>query len=151
MLSLWLQRGMLWVSEQRLVDQANTIRRNSWMTELEIEELERKVTGSDSVKVEEGRGVEALPDHLGEDVRNVLLEMGAEEQADSLDEEEVAIVIEIAEVIERGRDDSLSALRNVLKKTLLEETSKVNKVLVSLKHIVLQRLMNCSMQELLLS
>ena len=37
MLSLWLQKGMSWVSEQRLVDQANTICRNSWMTELEIE------------------------------------------------------------------------------------------------------------------
>ena len=59
------------------------------MTELEIEELERKVTGSDSVIVEEARSVEALPDHVGEDVRNVLPEMGAEEQANSLDEEEV--------------------------------------------------------------
>ena len=87
MLSLWLQKGMFWVSEQRLVDQANTIRRNSWMTELEIEELERKVTGNDSVIVEEARSVEALPDHVGEDVRNILPEMGAEEQADSLDEE----------------------------------------------------------------
>ena len=38
-LSLWLQKGMFWVSEQRLVDQANTIRRNSSMTELEMEEL----------------------------------------------------------------------------------------------------------------
>ena len=46
MLSLW-QR-----SEQRLVDQENAIGRNSWMTELEIEELERKVTGSNSVIVE---------------------------------------------------------------------------------------------------
>ena len=71
---------------------------NSWMTELEIEKLERKVTGSDSVIV--ARSVEALPDQVGEDVRNVLPEMGAEEQADSLDEEEVAIVMEIAEVIE---------------------------------------------------
>ena len=53
------------------------------MTELEIEKLERKVTGSDSVIVEEARSVEALPDQVGEDVRNVLLEMGAEEQADS--------------------------------------------------------------------
>ena len=57
MLSLWLQKGMFWVSEQRLVDQANTIRRNSWMTELEIEELERKVTGSDSVIAAETRSV----------------------------------------------------------------------------------------------
>ena len=113
---------MFWVSEQRLVDQANTIRRNSWMTELEIEELERKVTGSDSVIVEEARSVEALPDQVGEDGRNVLLEMGAKEQADSLDEEEVAIVIEIAEVIQRGRKNKLPALRNVPKKKLLEET-----------------------------
>ena len=40
------------------------------MTELEIEELERKVTGSNSVKVEEPRSVEAFPGHVGEDVRN---------------------------------------------------------------------------------
>ena len=92
MLSLWLQKGMFWVSEQRLVDQANTIRRNSWMTELETEQLERKVTGSDSVIVEEERNIEALPGHV-EDVRNVLPEMVAEEQTDSLDEEEVAIVM----------------------------------------------------------
>ena len=120
---------MFWVSEQRLVDQANTICRNSWMTELEKKELERKVTVSDSVIVEEARSVEVLPDHVGEDVRNVMLEMGAEEQADSLDEEEVAIVIEIAEVTERGRKD----LRTVPKKKLLEEAAKVDIVLSKFK------------------
>ena len=53
--------------------------------------------------VEEARSVEALTDHAGEDVRNVLLEMGAEQQADSLDQEEVAIAMEIErEGIERG-------------------------------------------------
>ena len=112
-LSLWLQKAMFWVSEQRLVDQANTIRRNSWMTELEIEELERKVTGSDSVIVEEARSVETLPAHVVEDMTNVLSEMEAEEQADSLHEEEVAIVREIAEVIEKTRKDTLPATRNV--------------------------------------
>ena len=76
MLVLWLQKDMFWVSEQRLVNQPNTIRRNSWMTELEIEQLERKVTGSAGVIVEESRSVEALPEHVGEDVRNVLPEMG---------------------------------------------------------------------------
>ena len=117
---------MFWVSEQRLDDQANTIRRNSWMTKLEIEELERKVTGSDSVIVEEARSVEALPDHVGEN-------MEVEEQADSLDEEEVVIVMEIAKVIERGRKDKLPVLRNVPKKKLLEETPKVDKVLSKFK------------------
>ena len=70
MQSLWLQKGMY-----TLLVLPNTTRRNSWMTELEIEELERKVTGSDSVIVEEARNVEALPDHVGEGVKNVLLEM----------------------------------------------------------------------------
>ena len=78
------------------------------MTELETEELERKVTGSNSVIVEEARSVEALLNRVGKDMRNVLLEMGEEEQADSLDKEEVAIV--------RGCK-------------LLEETAKVDKVL----------------------
>ena len=96
------------------------------MTELEIEELGRKVTGSDSVILEETRSAETLPDHVGEDLTNALPEMGAEEQADSLDEEAVAIVMKIAEVIERGR--------------------RFDKVSRSLKQIVLQRLINCSMQ-----
>ena len=99
------------------------------MAELEIEELERKVIGSESVTVEEARTVEDLPDHVGEDVRNLLPEMGAEEQAGSIDEEGVAIVMDIAEVIEKIRKDALPALRNVPKKKLLKETAKVDKVL----------------------
>ena len=54
------------------------------------------------------------------------MEMGAEEQADSLNEEEVVILIEIAEVIDRGRKGKLPALRNVPNKKLLEETAKVD-------------------------
>ena len=124
---------MFWVSEKRLVDQANTIYSNSWMSKLDIAELERKITGSDNVIVEEARSVEALPDHVGGDVRNVLMKMGVEGQADSLDEEEVSIVMETSEVIERGRKDMLPALRNVPKRKLLEETAKVDKVLSNFK------------------
>ena len=89
------------------------------MTELETEELERRVIGGDRVIPEETRIIKALPHHVREDVRNVLPEMGAEEQDDSIDEEELAIVMEIAEVIERGRKDKIPALRNVPKKKLL--------------------------------
>ena len=94
---------------RKKISRSNMIHRNSWMTELEIEDLERKVTGSDSVIVEEEKSVEALPDHVGEDMRNVLAEMGAEEQGDSLHEEEVAIVLEIAELRKRHRKDRLPA------------------------------------------
>ena len=47
MISLWLNKSMFWEPEQRLVDQPNTILRNSWMTELKIEELERNLAESD--------------------------------------------------------------------------------------------------------
>ena len=59
--------------------------------------------------------------------------MGAEEKTDSLDEEEVAIVMQIVEVIERGSKDKLPALRSVPKMKLLEETGKVDKVLSKFK------------------
>ena len=54
--------------------------------------MERKVTGSDSVTAKDARSVEILSDHVGEDERNVLPEMGAEEQADSLDEERLSLL-----------------------------------------------------------
>ena len=53
MLSLWLNKGIFWVSEQRLVDQANTIYRNSWIAELEVEELERNLAESDGHREKE--------------------------------------------------------------------------------------------------
>ena len=70
---------------------------------------------------------------MKEKTRNVLPEMGAEEQADSQDEEEVAIVVEIEEVIERGRKDKLPGLGNLPQKKFLEETAKADKVLSKFK------------------
>ena len=55
--------------------------------------------------------------------------MGEEQKADSLDEEELAIVMEIQEVIEKDRKDKLPALTNVPKKKLLEASAKDDKVL----------------------
>ena len=106
-----------------------TSQKNKIVMECHLFSEPKNVTGSDIVIVEEERSVEALPHHLGEEVGNVLPKMREEEQADSLDKEEVVIVMEIIEVIERGRKDKLPALRNVPKKKLLEETAKVDNVL----------------------
>ena len=37
MLSIWLEKGMFWV------DQANAIRKNRWITEIELEEIEKNL------------------------------------------------------------------------------------------------------------
>ena len=98
MLSLWLNEGMFWVSEQRLVEQANTICRNSWMTELQIEELDRNLAKNDSYK-EKGRSTDDTGSNLGEEVRDIVT-LEAEEEIGNLEEEEVAIIEETAEVLE---------------------------------------------------
>ena len=46
----------------------------------------------------------------------------------NLEEEEVAIIEEIAEVLARIQKGKLPALRDIPRKNLLEETSKVDKV-----------------------
>ena len=114
---------MSWLSEQRLVDQANTIRRNSWMTELEIEELERKFAENDSYKEEE-RGTDDTGNNV-EEVRAILTALETDEEIGNL---EVDIIEEIAEVLERRQKDKLPALRDIPKKKLLEETAKIDKV-----------------------
>ena len=123
MLCLWLSKGMSWLSEQRLVDQANTIRRNSWMTELEIEELERKFAENDSYKEEE-RGTDDTGNNV-EEVRAILTALETDEEIGNL---EADIIEEIAEVLERRQKDKLPALRDIPKKKLLEETAKIDKV-----------------------
>ena len=114
---------MSWLSEQRLVDQANTIRRNSWMTQLEIEELERKFAENDSYKEEE-RGTDDTGNNV-EEVRAILTALETDEEIGNL---EVDIIEEIAEVLERRQKDKLPALRDIPKKKLLEETAKIDKV-----------------------
>ena len=70
---------MFWASEQRLVDQANTICRNSWMTELEIEELEKDLAENDSCKEEE-RSADDTGSNLGEEVRYILTALEADDE-----------------------------------------------------------------------
>ena len=128
MLSLWLDKGMFWVSKQRLVDQANTICRNSWLTELEIKEVERSLAEYDSQKKEE-RSADDKGSNLGEEPRYILTALKADEEIGNLEEEEVAIIEEIAEMLGRRQKDKLPALRDIPNKKLLEETAEVDKVL----------------------
>ena len=83
MLSLWLNKGIFLVSEQQLVDQVNAIHRNSWMTELEIEELERNLAENDSYKEKE-RSTDDTASNLGEEVRDIVTALEADEEIGNL-------------------------------------------------------------------
>ena len=92
--SLWLNKGMFWVSEQRLVDQANTIHKDSCTTEFEIEEMERNLAENDSY-MEKERSADDAGDNLREEVKGILTALNVYEEIGKLEEEEVAIIEEI--------------------------------------------------------
>ena len=66
-------------------------------------------------------------------MRNILTALEADEEIGNLEEEEIAIIEEIAEVLERRQKDKLPAFRVITNKKLLEETAKVDKVLCKFK------------------
>ena len=43
MIAIWREIGTLEITEQRLVDQARVVRTNEWLTEVELEEIKRKI------------------------------------------------------------------------------------------------------------
>ena len=71
--------------------------------------------------------------NLGEEMRDSLTALEADEKIGNLEEEEFAIIEEIAEVLERRQKGKLPALRDIPKKKLLGETAKVDKVLCKFK------------------
>ena len=99
------------------------------MTELEIAQLERNIAKYGSYKEEES-SADDTGNNLGEEVRNILTTLEAVEEIDNLEKEEVDIIEEVAEVLKRRQKDKLTALRDIPKKKLLEETAKVDKVLL---------------------
>ena len=66
-------------------------------------------------------------------MRDIVTAMEVDEEIGNLEEEKVAIIKEIAEVLKRRRKDRLPALRDIPKKKLLEENAKVDKVLCKFK------------------
>ena len=109
------------------------------MTEEDIEELGRNLAENDSYK-EEGRSADYTCSNLGEEVTDILTALEAHEEIGNLEEEEVAIIEEIAGVIGRTQKDKLPALkdklpalRDIPKKKLLEQTAKIHKVLGKFK------------------
>ena len=98
------------------------------MTELEIAQLERNIAKYGSYKEEES-SADDTGNNLGEEVKNILTTLEADEEIDNLEKEKVDIIEEVAEMLKRRQKDKLTALRDIPKKKLLEETSKVDKVL----------------------
>ena len=57
MLAAWQQKEIFFVIEQRLVDQANQIRKRKWLSELGMEEIQREVEEGEYLEADESTDV----------------------------------------------------------------------------------------------
>ena len=48
MISIWQDRGMFEISEQRLADQVKQIKHNHWLTKVEVEEMSRIISRTEA-------------------------------------------------------------------------------------------------------
>ena len=103
-----------------------------YLSKRSLIKLERNLPENDSYKEEE-KSADDTCSNVGEEVRDILTALEADEEIGNLEEEDVAIIEEIARVLERRQKDKLPALGDIQKKKLLEETAKVDKVLCNFK------------------
>ena len=134
----WKSRGGdLGISEQRLCDQVRAIRKNGWLSQVEIEKIRRKVTedvveeSSDSVvrsdSVEESSNVSLEEEEEGSSITVDVADVPSEMKG--LCEE----IVKVYEELGDGSEKYKFGFKTVDRKKLSKETSRVNEALTYIR------------------
>ena len=148
MLGIRKELGVFEISEQRLADQARAIRTNGWLSEIELEEIQRN-TESDHMEadVRESSGSEDAAQRIelettdeteehetaAETDKTVGNELSVQDLCNTLrregvSEEDIDLVKLVFEEKEKGNTPP-DSLRNVGRKTLKQHAAKVSGIL----------------------
>ena len=123
--------GVFEVTEQKLVDQTRAIRTNGWVSEVELDEIQRKIKEEENT--EEPR-IELLntcdqqrsQDEDGVELRNIEnLFNRLQDQRLTIDE--IRLVEEVAQQMKTDKAPPIS--RNVVRKQLKSKSNEINRVL----------------------
>jgi hypothetical protein len=142
MLDIWNSEGAFGISEQRLADQARAIKTNGWLLEIEIEEIERNITGNDSNQDNQERQSEPLTSEEQEDdaisshdnltqgrLTNQWDQIVENMRREGCSEEKVNILRMIMDEMVENETNKPPNLRNVDRIAPRKTTSKVNEVI----------------------
>ena len=146
----WRLRGMFDSTEQRICDQARTIRKNGWLSDIELEMIKRKIEDevqNDAACCEEecqfGIPGEEVGARNGQEVNNgnqaEVTDEGGQDMNedelinDELDQEQRMIVDQLKQIMAEGRTAEGIMFKKVDRKTLRTKTEKVNGVLQFVK------------------
>ena len=134
MFRAWNDRGVFNTTEQRLCDQARAIRKNGWLTDVELESTKRRVLQHDEVDGIDEREVLPILDVEGEinEVYEADVRIEVNEEVE-ITPEELQIVEEVKELLPQEEDEKYIMFKKVDRKTLRDKTQEVNG---AMKHIV---------------
>ena len=135
MYKAWQERGMFPSTEQRITDQARAIRKNGWLTDMELEGIKKRVLN------DERQDNEEMPERQDQDDVNNEIDdteepcvnenahIAQSEEYAKLTDEEKGILNRIKEIMSQGEYKDISSFKKVDRWQLNAITQKVNKVI----------------------
>ena len=139
MMQEWTEHGVFEITEQRLCDQARAIRKNGWLSDLELENIQRMIEAESEIVNESIEDVEEnqternivrtserneqIGDDSDETINNVAVNV------ETLDEETQLIIAQLNKILAGGRNTDGISFKKVDMNTLNRTTAKVNRVI----------------------
>ena len=120
--TVWKERGLPKITEQRLCDQARVIRKNEWFTSLELNEVRRRMTSVDEEL--EGQDARCRPEKVDELYGDVHVQIIDNDMRN----DEKQMIQDILEIMRSGQVWYGSGFKRVDRNMLTEWTKKVNRV-----------------------
>lgn len=143
MINIWKEIGVFDITEQRLADQSRAIRTNGWLSEMEMEEIQREIEremhidedteGAHMENDLENSGEDINMDATGEDATDDEINMAmvlARLIENEVSKERKSLLQELAEEI--TKEETPINLRNVERKKLKEIAKKINDILIEI-------------------
>ena len=143
----WRERGMFESKEQRVCDQARAIRKSGLLSELELEEIRRKIEDEsreseleqdkvliDQVDDESDNNAENNTVNESNTGINVMLDIGEVEEGDgNISQDHKQIIEDLKQTTREGKTCEGIMFKKVDKNTLRSQTVKVNAAIAHIK------------------
>ena len=140
MMQEWKEHGVFFeITEQRLCDQARAIRKNGWLSDLELENIRRMIEAESEIMNESIEDVEENQtegdivrtsernEQIGDDLDETINNVPA--NVETLDEEIQLIIAQLNKILAGGRNTDGISFKKVDMNTLNRTTAKVNRVI----------------------
>ena len=132
MITVWREIGTFEITEQRLVDQARVTRINQWLTEVELEGIQRKIltqrNGEQNQEINDIPVIEERTQNESPPMEPSQTEIRVRVETKITDEERL-IIDELKSLMIRNETEQYLPFKNVGQRKLRHVTKKVNPVI----------------------